>query len=143
MVNFVPAVTYHFCLNLPASFTKTGRSLLASPCKRVGLISMLLRGDPTWGPPNSDAASSVLVKRAENERPIGSPIDFRVIYHGGSESDLFSGDAIIEAKQPRIPFAASKFQSALSSPIHPSPICGSRPSAKPLSLSFLPSFLIL
>ena len=32
LVNFVPAVAYHFCLSLPAAFTQPGRSLLADPC---------------------------------------------------------------------------------------------------------------
>ena len=32
MVNFVPAVAYHFCLYLPAAFTQPGDHLLAEPC---------------------------------------------------------------------------------------------------------------
>ena len=32
LVNFVAAVAYHFCLSLPAAFTKPGRGLLAEPC---------------------------------------------------------------------------------------------------------------
>ena len=32
LVKFVPAVAYHFCLNLPGAFTKPGQSLLAEPC---------------------------------------------------------------------------------------------------------------
>ena len=32
MVNFVPALAYHFCLNLPAAFTQPGARLLAEPC---------------------------------------------------------------------------------------------------------------
>ena len=31
-VNFVPAVAYHFCLNLPAAFTQPRAHLLAEPC---------------------------------------------------------------------------------------------------------------
>ena len=31
-VNFVPAVAYHFCLNLPAAFTQPGARLLVEPC---------------------------------------------------------------------------------------------------------------
>ena len=31
-VNFVAAVTYHFCLALPAAFTQPGTQLLAEPC---------------------------------------------------------------------------------------------------------------
>ena len=34
MVNFATAVAYHFCLNLPAAFTKPGQSLLADPCTK-------------------------------------------------------------------------------------------------------------
>ena len=30
---FITAVANHFCLNLPAAFTKPGQSLLAEPCK--------------------------------------------------------------------------------------------------------------
>ena len=32
LVHFVPAVAYHFCLNLPAAFTQPGARLLAKPC---------------------------------------------------------------------------------------------------------------
>ena len=32
MVNFVPALAYHFCLNLPAAFTQPGARLLVEPC---------------------------------------------------------------------------------------------------------------
>ena len=31
LVKFVPAVAYHFCLNLPPAFTQPGLSLLAEP----------------------------------------------------------------------------------------------------------------
>ena len=31
-VNFVPALAFHFCLALPATFTKPGDHLLAEPC---------------------------------------------------------------------------------------------------------------
>ena len=30
--NFVPAVAYHFCLNLPAAFSQPGNGLIAIPC---------------------------------------------------------------------------------------------------------------
>ena len=33
LVNFVPAVAYHFCLNLPAAFKQPGARLLAEPCR--------------------------------------------------------------------------------------------------------------
>ena len=32
LVNFVPAVAYHFCLALPAAFKQPGDHLLAEPC---------------------------------------------------------------------------------------------------------------
>ena len=32
LVNFVTAVAYHFCLSLPAAFTRPGDHLLAEPC---------------------------------------------------------------------------------------------------------------
>ena len=32
MVNFVPAVAYHFCLPLPAAVTQPGDHLLTEPC---------------------------------------------------------------------------------------------------------------
>ena len=32
LVNSIPAVAYHFCLNLPAAFTKPGASTLADLC---------------------------------------------------------------------------------------------------------------
>ena len=35
LVNFVPAVAYHFCLALPAVFTQPGDNHLGEPC-RVG-----------------------------------------------------------------------------------------------------------
>ena len=31
-VNFVPALAYHFCLNLAAAFTQPGTRLLVEPC---------------------------------------------------------------------------------------------------------------
>ena len=32
LVNFVPALPYHFCLKLPAAFTQPGARLLVEPC---------------------------------------------------------------------------------------------------------------
>ena len=32
LVDFVPAIAYHFCVALPAAFTQTGYHLLAEPC---------------------------------------------------------------------------------------------------------------
>ena len=32
LVNFVPALAYHFCLNLPAAFTQPGARLLVELC---------------------------------------------------------------------------------------------------------------
>ena len=32
LVNFVPAVAYHFCLNLPAAFTQPGALTFADVC---------------------------------------------------------------------------------------------------------------
>ena len=34
LVNFVPAVAYLFCLNLPAAFSKPGARLILEPCIR-------------------------------------------------------------------------------------------------------------
>ena len=34
-MNFVPALAYHFCLNLPATFLPTGNGNLAEPCIMV------------------------------------------------------------------------------------------------------------
>ena len=33
LVNFVPALAYHFCLNLPAAFTQPKAHLLVEPCR--------------------------------------------------------------------------------------------------------------
>ena len=33
LVNFVPAVAYHFCLNLPAAFLQPGNGLLEGLCR--------------------------------------------------------------------------------------------------------------
>ena len=33
LVNFVTALAYHFCLNLPAIFTQLGDHLLSEPCR--------------------------------------------------------------------------------------------------------------
>ena len=35
LVNFVPAVAYHFCLNLPAAFLQPGNGLLDKPCMLI------------------------------------------------------------------------------------------------------------
>ena len=32
LVNFVPVVAYHFCLNLPTALSQPGRCRLADPC---------------------------------------------------------------------------------------------------------------
>ena len=32
LVNFVPAVAYHFCLNMPEAFSQPGNGLLEVPC---------------------------------------------------------------------------------------------------------------
>ena len=32
LVNYVPALAYHLCLDLPAAFTQPGDHLLAEPC---------------------------------------------------------------------------------------------------------------
>ena len=34
LVNFVPAIAYHYCLDLPAAFTQPGTSTLADLCTR-------------------------------------------------------------------------------------------------------------
>ena len=39
LVNFVPAVAYHFCLALPAAFKQPGDHLLAEPCTGLGFIN--------------------------------------------------------------------------------------------------------
>ena len=36
MVNFVPAVSFNFCLALPAAFTQPGDYLVAEPCRMEG-----------------------------------------------------------------------------------------------------------
>ena len=33
LVNFVPAVAYHFCLILPENFSQPGNGILAQPCR--------------------------------------------------------------------------------------------------------------
>ena len=39
LVNFVPGVVYHLCLNLPAAFTKPGdHFFLAHPCERATYV---------------------------------------------------------------------------------------------------------
>ena len=35
LVNFVPALPYHFCLSLPAAFTQPRDHRLAEPCTRI------------------------------------------------------------------------------------------------------------
>ena len=35
LVNFVPALAYHFCLNLLAAFTQPGARLLVEPCTMI------------------------------------------------------------------------------------------------------------
>ena len=39
-VNFVLALAYHFCLNLPAAFTQPGARLLVEPCTSYILCSV-------------------------------------------------------------------------------------------------------
>ena len=39
LVNFVPAVAYLFCLNLPAAFSQPGNGLLENPCTRISWVN--------------------------------------------------------------------------------------------------------
>ena len=39
LVNIVPALAYHFCLNLPAAFTQPGARLLLEPCTLEGFAT--------------------------------------------------------------------------------------------------------
>ena len=50
MVNFVPAVPYHFCLSLPAAFTELGQSLLADPCTNFHRTPTYIVGKPEVDP---------------------------------------------------------------------------------------------
>ena len=43
LVNFVPAVAYHFCLALPAAFTQPGDHFLAEVCTEGGGANLVLR----------------------------------------------------------------------------------------------------
>ena len=43
LVNFVPAVAYHFCLNLPAEFSQPGNSLTGIPCRLTGYMTTYMR----------------------------------------------------------------------------------------------------
>ena len=36
LVNFVPAVAYYFCLNVPAAFSQPGAHLILEPCMAMG-----------------------------------------------------------------------------------------------------------
>ena len=45
LVNFVPAVAYHFCLNLPEKLSQPGNGILAQPCTRIiGLCDFFASG---------------------------------------------------------------------------------------------------
>ena len=41
MVNFVPAVAYLFCLNLPAAFSQPGNGIIVKPC--TGIFHLVYR----------------------------------------------------------------------------------------------------
>ena len=58
MVNFVPAVAYHFCLNLPAVFSQPGARLLLEPC--IGSEGGRLRDYYTHDVPNPPPHSLTL-----------------------------------------------------------------------------------
>ena len=45
LVNFVPAVAYQFCLNLPAAFTQPGNGNLAHPCNLKRAFERVLLQD--------------------------------------------------------------------------------------------------
>ena len=40
LVKFVPAVAYHFCLNLPATFSQPRTSIISGPSTEFGKIHM-------------------------------------------------------------------------------------------------------
>ena len=42
MVNFVSAVAYHFCLNLPTAFSQLGNGLIVEPCTYFRFFHLLL-----------------------------------------------------------------------------------------------------
>ena len=41
LVNFVPAVAYHFCLNLPAAFSQPGNGHTEIPCTVFDLVQQI------------------------------------------------------------------------------------------------------
>ena len=50
LVNFVPPLAYHFCLNLPAASTQPGARLLVEPCT-VDINNEHHRSDKRWDSP--------------------------------------------------------------------------------------------
>ena len=56
LVNFFPALAYHFCLNLPAAFTQPGVRLIVEPCRCKPLV---LKYPYAFGSPN---VSSVMMR---------------------------------------------------------------------------------
>ena len=50
LVNFVPALAYHFCFNLPAAFTQPGARLLVEPCTLWGISIPSKINHLTWEP---------------------------------------------------------------------------------------------
>ena len=49
LVNFVPALAYHFCLAMHEGFTQPGKHLLAEPCTRISSeIGTMMRDLAVW-----------------------------------------------------------------------------------------------
>ena len=102
-------------------------------------------GHPTWGAPNCDAAASALVKRAENGKLGPRSIFVSFITEAARKATYLA--TIIKRRRSSLEFRSQRrrhFAQIPISSIHPSPICGSHPSAKPpLSLLSLSSDQIL
>ena len=50
LVNFVPALAYHFCPAFPAAFTQTGDHLSDEPCADARVRRRLARSRPSFSP---------------------------------------------------------------------------------------------
>ena len=48
LVNFVTAVAYHFCLNLPRAFSQPGKHSFGDPCTHFSLVFPKRHHDASW-----------------------------------------------------------------------------------------------
>ena len=135
LVNFVPAVAYLFCLNLPAAFWQPGNGLLEIPCTcavyKIFVVFTELGTRffcPTW------YNSLFLQSATSNEQPRGNeeaPLHRGQIWREAARASADATTAIFYIDLELVSFSSSSL-----SPCSPSSRISPRQSRNPRSLKW-------